>query len=52
VTVATSSAKEQRQREEEAMKLFDWACKEGEVDSCYFAAGHHLNPGKYLEASC
>lgn len=42
--------------------MFDWACKEGEIDSCYFAAGHHIahhnaerNPKlaiDYFERSC
>lgn len=27
------------------MKLFDWACKEGERDSCYFAGGHYITKG-------
>jgi len=27
----------------QALKLFDGACKEGEIDSCYFAATHFIN---------
>eukprot|EP01036_Dinobryon_divergens_P022221 gene22221-30462_t len=27
----------------EALKLLDWACKEGEVGSCHFAGSHYLD---------
>ncbi|KAJ1436118.1 hypothetical protein B484DRAFT_445799 [Ochromonadaceae sp. CCMP2298] len=57
----TEQAKEKRDKTE-ALKLFDWACKEGENDSCYFAASHYLkkdapdrDPTKalhYLTQSC
>ncbi len=46
----------------EAIKLFDWNCKEGEFESCYHAASHYLNPERndrnprlaieYLEKAC
>lgn len=58
----SASSAQDKKNKAEALKLFDWACNEGEVDSCEFAANHFLSPERsdrsprealpYLEKAC